>query len=164
MSVWSEPVNGLRGRLLVEPEELEQGFRHTVYLELKNTSSTAVAVVNQPAIRADLRDPSGKPIGTAGRPMSGPAPGPEWAVIPRDAYIGFRVDMRTVGVPTREHEMALLAVGGSTWALTAGRYLLTATIVFERREGGLSGQWTGELRLPPVEVTVTRQMLQPDRP
>lgn len=91
--------------------------------------------------------------------MSGPIPSPQWAVIPRDAYIGFRVDTQTAGVPTKEHGMALIAVGGKMWALRAGKYVLEIALVFKSEADAPPNQWVGELELPPVEVVVTAQML-----
>lgn len=158
-NVWSEPVNGLAGRLLVEFEDLKPGLRHGVYLELKNHSFDPIAVPNQPLIHSELFDTSGKPISTKGYPASGPIPIPQWAIVPRDAYIGFRVDMQIVGVPTREQGMVLLAIGGKNWEVRAGAYELKTALVFKKEDEGPQNQWVGELELPPVEVVVTTQML-----
>lgn len=158
-NVWSESVNGLSGRLRVEFEDLKPGLRHAVYLELRNHSLNPIAVTNQPQIHAELFDSAGKSVGTSGFAMSGPIPNPQWAVIPQDAYLGFRIDMQTVGVPTREHGMVLIAVGGKSWELRAGKYVLKIALVFKREEDGPQNQWVGELELPPVEVVVTTEML-----
>ena len=80
-------------------------------------------------------------------------------MIPRDAYIGFRVDVQTGGVPTREHGKVLLAIGGKSWELRAGNYVLQATVTLKDEEDGPQGRWVGELDLPPVEVVVTSEML-----
>jgi hypothetical protein len=152
---WSQPIRGLAGRLRVEFEALDPGLRHAVYLELQNYFFDPVAVTNQPEIRAELLDSSGSPVGTSALSMSGPIPEPQWGVIPRDAYIGFRVDMQTVGVPMREHGVALLALGGKSWELKVGEYVLTTTLVCQEREDAPPNQWVGDLELPPVEVVVT---------
>ncbi len=91
--------------------------------------------------------------------MSGPIPKPQWAVVPADAYIGFRIDMQTVGVPAREHGITLLALGGKIWGLKAGKYSLRAAVTFDYEEGGPKNQWLGELELPAVEIIITAQML-----
>ena len=159
VSVWSESTNRLSARLRIEFEDLNPGLRHAVYLELRNQSLNPIAVTNQPQTHAELYDSSEKPVSTSGFPMSGPVPNPQWAVVPRDAYIGFRVDMQTVGVPTREHGRLLLSVGGKNWVLSAGEYLLRATITFKDEKDGPPNRWVGEIRLPPVEVVVTKEML-----
>jgi len=161
-AVWSEPVNGLSGRVLVEFEDLQPGLRHAVFLELKNHSFTPVAALNQPEIRAELYDSFEKPLRTSAVLISGPMPSPQWAVIPRDAYVGFRVDMQTVGVPTADHGTVLLAVGGKAWELKAGKYGLETRLAFKLEEEGPPNQWVGELELPSVEVVVTAEMLNPN--
>jgi hypothetical protein len=145
-----------------EFEDLRPGVRYAVYLELRNDSLDPVAVVNQPRVNAELLDSSGQLVAASGASVGGPMPIPQWAVIPRAAYVGFRIDMQTVGVPVREHGTALLAVGGEEWRLRPGRYVLKAAVVFESREGGPSGQWVGTMEPPPVEVALEAQMLAPD--
>jgi hypothetical protein len=160
-NVWSKPVNGFSGRLRVEFEDLKPGLRHAVYLEIRNHSLNPVAVTNQPQIHAELFDSSGKPVITSGS-ANGPMPISQWAVIPPDAYIGFRIDMQTVGIPTREHGVALIAVGGKSWEVRAGDYALKIALEFKNEEDGPKTQWVGNLDLPPVEVVVTTQMLAVD--
>jgi hypothetical protein len=156
---WSQRINGLSGRLCIEFEDLKPGLRHAVYLELRNHSFTPVALTNQPRIHADLFSSSGERVNPSGFSASGPIPIPQWAVIPRDAYIGFRIDMQTIGVPTRERGAALMAVGGQSWELTAGEYVLKIAAVFQKDEGGPENQWVGELALPPAQFVVTAHML-----
>ena len=158
-SAWSQPNNGLSGRLRVEFEDLKPGLRHAVYLELRNFSFDAVAVTNQPQVHAELFDSSGKPISTSDISLSGPIPPAQWAVIPRDAYLGFRIDLQTGGVPTREHGLALLGVGGKTWMLRAGCYLLNVAVAFKAADHAPKNPWIGELQLPGVEAVITPQML-----
>lgn len=159
-AAWSEPVNGLAGRLLAAFEDLQPGLRYAIFLELRNHSLDPIAVIDQPEFRADLRDAvSAVPIKAPDLLVSGPIPIPQWAVIPRDAYTGIRVDIRTLGVATREHGLALLALNGKAWHVSAGDYLLRATLVCSRRPDGPVNQWVGELELPPVEVVVTAEMV-----
>jgi hypothetical protein len=158
-NAWSEVTKGLSGRLRVEFEDLKPGLRHAVYLELRNHSLNPVAVTNQPQIHAEIFDSAGRPVNTSDFPMSGPIPNPQWAVIPRDAYLGFRIDMQTVGVPTREHGIALIAIGDKTWGLRSGKYMLQIALVFKNEKNGVQNQWVGELKLPRVEVVITTEML-----
>jgi uncharacterized protein (TIGR03067 family) len=156
--VWSKPVNGLSGRLLVAFENLKPGLRHVVMLELKNVSTKPLAILNQPKLDVALTDTNGLVIPTESFPMSGPIPNPQWATLPREAYLGFRVDMTTVGVPAKER--ALLAVGGKMWGLKPGSYTLRVKVSPE--DTNHNDAWGGDLELPPVEVLVTKeQVTQP---
>lgn len=159
-SGWSEPTNGLSGRLRVEFEDINPGIRLAVYTELKNHSFEPVTVTNQPKVQAELFDSSQRSIGTAGLTMSGPIPRQQWATIPSDAYIGFRVDMQTVGVPAREHGKALLALGNKSWELQPGEYVLKVSLEFKQEKDGPTNQWTGKLELPTVQVVITHQMIK----
>lgn len=160
LGAWSKAVNRLSGRLCVEFEDLNPGLRHAVYAELRNDSLNPVTVTNLPRVDAKLFDSSGKPVNTSGIAVGGPVSTPEWAVIPRDAYIGFRIDMQTVDVPDREQGMVLIAVGGKAWKTKAGKYVLQIVLTIEKERDGPQNQWIGELKLPPYEVLVTAEMLQ----
>ncbi len=155
---WSQTVNSLSGRLLVRFEDLKPGLRHSIYLELRNHALAPIVVSNLPEFHAQLFDSSRMPVSESGFSSNGPSPILQWAAIPRDAYVGLRVDLQTIGVPTREHKRVLLAFGNTPWELSVGQYVLEATAVFNREDGGPPNQWTGELKLPPVEVVVTDDM------
>ncbi len=159
-SVWLEPINELSGRLHIEFEDLKPGLRHAVYLELKNYSLIPTAVINQPQIHVELLNLAGEPVSTESLLISGPKLDPQWAVIPQDAYIGFRIDMRTIGAPTRGQGVALIAVGGKNWRVKVGKYVLKSSLEFIKKDDGPSNQWVGELELAPVEVVVTSEMLE----
>jgi len=159
---WSQPANALSGRLVIEVEALAFGMRHAVHAELKNEALQAIVFTSQPRCDAALLDSAGMPVPTAGLPSSGPAPVAHWATLPPEAYIGLRIDMRTVAIPTRERGQALLAVGGQSWMLGAGTYELRVALTFgeqndgaERQCDGAERQWRGTLDLPPVGFEVT---------
>jgi hypothetical protein len=156
--VWAQPRNGLSGRLRVEFEDLDPGLRHAIYLELRNHSLNSITVTDRPRIHAELFGSSGRSIASSGITGDGPMPAHQWAVIPQDVYVGFRVDMRNVGAPAREHRMVQVAVGGENWELTEGEYMLKASAVFERGQSAPRNQWIGDLDLPPIKIVVTRQM------
>lgn len=155
---WSQSIDQLSGRLCIEFEDLKPGLRHAVYLELRNDSFAPAVVSNLPELSAELYDSSRQPVGTSAAVYDGPAPILQWAVIPRDAYLGMRVDRQSSGVPTKQHKRVLLALGDKTWELNTGKYLLEATAAFKREDSGPDNQWVGELELPPVEVVVTDEM------
>src|SRR5215475_2007014 len=85
-NAWSEPINGLSGRLRVEFEDLKPGLRHAIYVEVRNYSLNSVAVTSQPQAYAELFESAGRPVGPSGISSDGPMPIPHWVVIPRDAY------------------------------------------------------------------------------
>lgn len=159
ISEWSAPERGLSGRLHVELEDLDVASRRAVYLELRNDSLEAIAVIDQPRIEARLTDEAGKTIEPSEFPVSGLIPNPQWAVIPRGAVLRLRIDMQTVGVPEKKSGKALVAVGGRSWALAAGNNVLRLRVLLERKAGAPVDQWVGELTLPPVPVMITPQML-----
>lgn len=162
---WSAPINGLQGRLLVRLEKLHPGLRYEVQLELRNASLSPLTFTNQPKLTTQLLDAGGMAVPQSHAPMSGPIPYPQMATLPRDAYIGFRVDMTTVGVPVKDS--ALLAVGGNCWNLKPGRYAFQARLISEQHRKPISApssrrassllpiQWTGEMELPQVTIVVT---------
>lgn len=155
---WSAKVNGLCGRLLVKFEDLKPGLRHAIFLELLNDSVTPITISNLPDFHVELYDSLQQSVSTSGFVSNGPRPILQWAVIPRDAYVGLRVDMQTVGIPAKEHERVFLGMAGKAWELQAGKYLLEAIAIVKREESGPTNQWIGELKLPPVEVVVTDEM------
>jgi hypothetical protein len=157
---WSTPLSGLAGRLLVEFEDLNPGLRHAIFLELVNRSFKSVAVTNQPQIQTGLTDSAGNAVAQAGIDSSGPIHPPEFGVIPGGAYLGFRIDMQSVGVPPTENSKALVAVGGKSWEIGIGIYVLKVALSFRKDLHGPINQWVGDLVLPPVDIVVTPEMLK----
>jgi hypothetical protein len=157
---WSEKINELSGRIYAAPENLKSGLRYALYLELKNHSLNPVAVTNQPEIEANLFTSSGKLVETTSLPISGPIPAPQTAVIPGMAYIGFRIDMQTVGIPAKEQGNVLVAVGNKIWKIGLGKYVLQSKLTFKKADNAFEYSWVGELTLRPVEIDVTAQMIE----
>ena len=159
----SPAVNGLRGRMLVLLEELKSpsapsaSLRYKVVVELANSSTTRITVTNQPqVINVELLDENGKAIPQHGYDQDGKVPFPQWAVIPRDAYLGLRVDMPGVGL-TSHPRIATLALGDQAWRLAPGTYTLRAQLLIDNDPDGPDNQWTGQLQLLPVAFTFTRR-------
>ena len=155
----SPPTGARSHRLHVELEDLDVAMRHVVYLELRNDYLGPIAVIDQPRVEAGLTDEAGKVVEPFEQPMSGPIPNPQWAVIPRGAALRLRIDMQTVGVPEKKSGKALLAAGGHSWPLAAGRYVLRLRVQSQPQADAPQDQWVGELTLPPVAVIVTPQIL-----
>jgi hypothetical protein len=152
---WSAQVDGLSGRLRVCLEELQPGLRHAVWLELWNHGRELVAVTNQPSVDAELTTADEVPVPLTLMPTSGPLAIAQVAMIPGEAYLGFRIDMQTVGMPVREQGAALVALGGQNWLVRSGRYRLAVAIVLSGAETSSARNWCGRLDLPPIAFEVS---------
>jgi len=156
---WSLPINNLSGRIRIAWESLNPGLRYAVYLELKNHAVDLVALTNQPQIDAALFDEANNPIDTAASIGNAPKPIQQWAMVPHESYIGFRIDQQGAAYPSKEHGEVLLATGGKNWRLKSGQYVLKLTATFQEEKNGPLNQWAGELNLPPIKIIITTQML-----
>jgi hypothetical protein len=156
---WSEPVQGLSGRLRIASEDLAFALRHAVHVELRNRATLPIAVSDRPRIEAAVQDGNGRPLPASPMAIDAPVVEPQWGVIPRDACLSYRIDMQLASVPTREIGVASLAIGGNLWELPEGVYVLHATLHFGPAPDAPAGQWCGELKLPAVRFEVTAAML-----
>lgn len=100
---WSQPVNGLRGRLLTAPGETFNGTGLLdVYLELENVSDVAnpMEVYFDPykSLTSSVVDSEGKPLKQPPVAASILSPGPFWLVIPSDGILKFRVSVSGYGI------------------------------------------------------------------
>lgn len=150
---WSSPVDGLSGRLRLWLEDAHPGFRHAIYLELWNRAYAPIGVTDQPRVDAGLWTAAVR-VAQADAMASGPAHAPQPVLIPAGAYLGFRIDMQTIGLPIGEPPTALVALGGRSWVVGSGRYRLTATVAYPGTEARPASDWAGKLILPPVEFDV----------
>lgn len=147
-SEWSAQVRDARARLVLSLEELNPGRRYRAVIELWNTGSSPISLSDQPTVMAELRR-GGTIVPQSGSPRSGPVPEAQLGTVPRDAYLGVRVDAQTVGLPASGDR--LLALGDKDWILKAGTYELRLRVVHPPSS---NGAWAGSFDLPPVEVTV----------
>ena len=117
-----------------------------MYLEVRNDSLEPVAVVNQPRMESSLSDETGKRVAPSMLPMAGQYES-QWAVIPRDATL-HSDRHATVGVPEKKRNGSM-AVGGNSWGLRSGKYVLILRVLFEREADAPQNQWVGELTCRP---------------
>lgn len=154
---WSEALRGLRGRLVRHPMRRSNGTEIIgITLELRNGSTEPLAVLaNAEAARLRVFGPDGVPVKEAGLPRSGPVPGPQVAVIPRDAYLGFSLYDYGWGVP-RDAGALLPVRSGGPWVLEPGTYTLRGTFEVQPPEGETyrKNGWGGRLDLPALEIEV----------
>ena len=153
---WSSPVNGLHGRLVLKnkPNEYNETNLLDIVLELKNISTKPIAIKNnQNAVSFKLHDLRGYTIPQSGYDRSGPLPYPQWAVIPRDSYLGFSLYDPTVGIPGAGG--TFIALQNNVWLLKEGEFILNATFAIKDiDEDRPENAWTGKLILPPLRISV----------
>jgi RNA polymerase sigma factor (sigma-70 family) len=159
---WSEAAAGLRGRLLpVVRQKLNGTPILGLTLELANVSTGSLSFKADPEFaKVEVFDSTGKAVRQSGLPRSGPVPNPEYAVIPRDSYLGLPLDILTVGIPPNKG--ALLSLRNADWVLEPGRYTIRASFAAASSAvrvtvGGADTQptaWADKLTLPPVVIEV----------
>ena len=154
---WSNPVNGLVGRLVVRnrPNKYSETSLLDIILELKNISTKSIAIKNdQEAVSFKLQDLRGYDIPQSGSARTGPIPFPQWAVIPRDSYWGFSLYDRGVGIPGGGGTFIALP-NHHVWFLKEGEFILHATLtVKDVGEDRPENAWSGRLVLPPFRISV----------
>lgn len=153
---WSNPVNGLLGRLVVKnkPNKYNETNLLDIILELKNVSAKPIAIQNnRDAVSFKLHDLRGYDIPQSGYVRSGPVPYPQWAVIPRDSYWGFSLYDWAVGIPGAGG--TFIALPNHVWLLKEGEFILHATFAIKDiGEDRPENAWSGKLILPPLRISV----------
>ena len=165
---WSEPTNGLRGRLLIAERsqdkwDVQNNSRSgVVYLELQNITSgdtlyVYYAEVKSP-LRCELRDSIGNNIPTGNVFVNSDwRPQPCWLVLPNDSTLRFSTTI-LMGAPTNSLLISVgEAIDGGSWKIpldSTNVYYLSGTFnptppVNETRPH----VWEGTLKLPPVKIS-----------
>jgi hypothetical protein len=157
---WSEPADGLRGRLLVyQGRTLGDGkTRETlVYVELQNVAESGERNVyfDPDGLKCDLLDVAGKaaPRPAEGGGGSGGRPGKTWVRLPHDSTLRLRASPYGYGSPAAVG--LLLPIGTDTWLIKAGDtadYFLAGTFASRSKDGAGINVWAGELILPKANV------------
>lgn len=156
---WSEPVDGLRGRLLFAEDPKFNGTRMgIVYLELQNVFDVLnpMEIYYDPghALPSSLLDSSNQPVAQSGMPANIMSPLPFWIMLPNDSTLRFRVSVTGYGIPKD---------GGLSIGLMSGNWIIPAK---SRKEHFLSASfsvtppsdkdhthaWHGVLKLPKVKI------------
>ena len=160
---WSKPVNGLRGRLLIEQRPtINDSMIIGVVLELENVSDRPLLVLNDPALAdVELFDGAGKPIASRrDLPLDGLVAYPEWKTIPPHQSIQFAIESHSVGVPHGVIFIDLYAHNyvDRVWtpdpAVHGSEYFLHGTFRHAKDvKDDLPTHWNGTLELPFVKIT-----------
>lgn len=154
---WSELVDGLRGRLIIEERpKINDSTIIGVSLELQNASEYRLTVLDDPEqVAVELFGGDGKPISPrTDLSRSGPVPFPEWKTITPGQSIQFRIESYTVGVP---HGVIFIAFHDKVWtpdpAIQGSEYYLRGTFQ-QTKDVKRSPQehWVGTIDLPFVKI------------
>lgn len=161
---WSEPVDGLRGRLLfAENVKDENGVRiGNIYLELQNLSSGDNRYVYYDAkkspIHCELNDSKSDGVKVWPGNMSDGMPSACWLALPYDSSLRF--DTRLGPAFTPSHPCLFICIGleGGTWEIpltaTNDFYLSGTFTTTPPQNETRPHMWEGTLKLPPVKISV----------
>jgi hypothetical protein len=164
---WSEPTNGLRGRLIFYSNGITDRdgvVKGLVYLELQNlppgdTLYVYYAVGRMP-LKCELRDFSGKSIEESRGAGSDFMPAACWLALPPDSTLRFRTGYSS-SAPDFPCLFIISAFIGGKWhvPMTATNdYYLSGTFSSISTTNGTRPRvWEGTLKLPPVRIEAKSQ-------
>ena len=166
---WSQPTNGLRGRLLIaEGAQNKYDVQYNctpgvVYLELQNMAVYDTIYVYYNAkrspLRCELQDSFGNSISSRDVFVSSDArPDPCWLALPLDSTLRFS----TTILSGLARNSLLISVGeegvGGAWKIpldSTNAYYLSGTFTSMSSTGETRPRvWEGTLKLPPVKISV----------
>ncbi len=162
---WSEPVNGLRGRLLIARGKLSvDGKTHesVVYLELHHFADAVGNPLNvyvDPKVPNELFDPSGQQVPKVRGPGLGRGPAtevlsrPVWIRLPYDCSMQVRLSPANFGradglyIPFLDNEWLIPTSAKGEFALA---------VTFTSKAPGFDSRdsWQGTLTLPKLKISL----------
>ena len=153
-AAWSKPVNGLRGRLIIEPAKEQNSPFCRVFVELENVDDVA----GQKRIRFDtdklslrVTDSDGKALSVANGPYDGRKPLWETIALPFEGTIKFRVSFSGLGYKPGLDRAIIDIDGGKAWIIPqdASAYYLSGSLTIAKEKGDHPHMdWSGTLELP----------------
>ena len=158
---WSEPANGVRGRLVLARWRTlgDSKIRESlVYIELENVSDTrGVSVPFDPdALKCELTGADGKAVLATPTPGSGGRPGKTLVSLPYDSSARLRANPYGFG----RADGFLVPLNNTAWHTKDGEeYVLSGTLTVAA-PAGQPGAWAGELKM---KVTLSPKSAGPAR-
>ena len=162
---WSEPTNGLRGRLLVaegakDKYGVKWGF---VYLELQNLSSADTVyvyyAVGKSPLKCELRDSDGKSVKNSLGAAGEGTPPACWLTLPLDSTLRFLTGS-SGSAPDYPCLFVVSAWVGGKWAIpdtATNDYYLSGTFSSVSPTNETRPHvWEGTLKLPAVRIPVKK--------
>jgi hypothetical protein len=168
---WSEPTNGLRGRLAFGEGAIQYGVRMgLVFLQLQNVppGDTIFVYYNVKTspLKCKLRDSAGKSVNSFPGPGSDWMPDPCWLALPTYSTLSFITGSKSYR-PNHPCLFIVTSFVESAWALpisgTNDYYLsgmFTATFPSDAAPPTADKRprvWAGTLKLPPVKISVASE-------
>lgn len=158
---WSEPVLGVRGRLVITLGRLlgdGKARESTIYLELQEIADAVghpKEIYFDPAherLKCELTDAEGKVIAPQGFPRSGGNPAACWITLPYNSTISLAVSPYAFG--RRPEDGLMLPLIRDQWVIPSGESrLLGGTFQVQAPQGhGREHVWEGTLTLPKMKV------------
>jgi hypothetical protein len=156
---WSEPVEGVRGRIIVAEDPKVNGtIMLAVYLELQNVSDVAnpIEIYFDPdrTVQCQLLDANNKPAAISGLPASIMQPPPFWLSLPYDSSMRFRVSVSGYGVPKDAGRLIPMTCGD--WIIKADdhavRSLEVTLNVSPPKATSGHRAWRGTIKMPGVKI------------
>ena len=159
---WSEPVDGLRGRLIAKEGSVFHGTKMVdIYMELENVSDVGnpMQLYFDPIKSIDSRcfDTNGKDLVQPPTVADVITPSAYWLSIPNDGKLKFKISVAGYGV--YENSGTNIQMMSGNWLIKPGdrgKYYLEAKLVSKPPESSRIRAWSGELKLPKVLVPVTK--------
>jgi hypothetical protein len=163
---WSEPTNGIRGRLLFlgERRRWEDGTRlGAVYVELQNVGfEGAVNVYHDPKnspLHCELRDSGGKTVAPTWGGSDG-APESSWVALRKGSTVRLDASLGPAFAPIGPNFIFTVGMD-QMWVLppatTNGLLLSGAFTVIPPKDESRQPRWEGTLRLPAVKIPAKPQ-------
>jgi hypothetical protein len=155
---WSEPVNGLRGRLIAKEDSTFRGTRMiAVYMELENVSDVGnpMQLYFDPIKSVESRcvDSNGKDLKQPPTAADVITPSAYWLSIPNDGKLRFKISVTGYGV--YDNSGTNIQMMSGNWLIKPGdkqKYYLQAKFISQPPELSRIRAWSGEVELPKVLI------------
>ena len=155
---WSEPVDGLRGRLIAKEGSAFHGTKMAdIYLELENVSDVGnpMQFYFDPikSIESRCFYSNGKDIMQPPTAADVITPSAYWLSIPSDGRLKFKISVTGYGVYDNSGSNVQMMSGN--WLIKPGdkgKYYLEAKLISHPPESSRIRAWSGELKFPKVLI------------
>ena len=155
---WSEPVDGLRGRLIAKEGSAFHGTKMVdIYLELENVSDVGnpMQFYFDPikSIESRCFDSNGKDLMQPPTAADVITPSAYWLSIPSDGKLKFKISVTGYGVYDNSGSNVQMMSGN--WLIKPGdkgKYYLEAKLISHPPESSRIRAWSGELKFPKVLI------------